>query len=30
MDEDDHMGILMAVAKTDAIGAVRVQKTDTP
>lgn len=29
MDEDDDMGILMAVAKTDAIGAVRVEQIDT-
>ena len=28
MDEDDHMGILMAVAKTDTIGAVRVLSTE--
>lgn len=29
MDEDDDMGILMAVAKTDAIGAVRVEQIGT-
>lgn len=29
IDEDDDMGILMAVAKTDAIGAVRVEQIGT-
>ena len=29
MDEDDDMGILMEVAKTDAIGAVRVEQIGT-